>query len=93
MSLKPGIGKTWLDQFKTDIYPNDYVVVKGQKMKPPKYYDKKYKEEEPENAEWLEYERTKKAEDQLWNNEEKRLAVRETVAKAKINTTLKRDKI
>ena len=93
MSLKPGIGKTWLDQYKTDIYPNDYVVVKGQKMKPPKYYDKKHKEEEPENAEWLEYERTKKAETQLWNNEEKRLQVRETVAKAKIKTTLKRDKV
>jgi len=93
MSLKPGIGKTWLDQYKTDIYPNDYVVVKGQKMKPPKYYDKKYKEIEPENADWLEYERTKKAESQLWNNEEKRLLVRETVAKAKVKTTLKRDKI
>lgn len=41
MSLKPGIGARWLDKFHADVYPADYVVVRGLKMKPPKYYDKK----------------------------------------------------
>lgn len=92
MSLKPGVGLEWYRKYKTDVYPHDYVVVRGMKMKPPKYYDKKYKEDEPENSEWLEYEREKKAETELWNNTEKRLAVRETVAKAKIKNIMLRDK-
>ena len=34
MSLKPGIGSRWLEKFKTDVYPRDYVVVNGVKVKP-----------------------------------------------------------
>lgn len=42
---KGGIGKPWLDKWATDVYPNDYVIVKGKKMKPPKYYDSQLPEE------------------------------------------------
>lgn len=42
MSLKPGIAYGWLKQFYGDVYPDDFVVFKGLKFKPPKYYDKKY---------------------------------------------------
>lgn len=47
MSLKPGIGKPWLDRFSTDVYPRDYVVVNGVKTKPPKYYDVLFEREDP----------------------------------------------
>ena len=47
MSLKPGIGSRWLDKFKTDVYPRDYVVVNGVKVKPPKYYDVLFEREDP----------------------------------------------
>ena len=40
MSLKPGIGSRWLERFKSDVYPRDYVVIRGVKTKPPKYYDR-----------------------------------------------------
>jgi len=40
-SLKPGIGQPWLDRWRTDVYPHDYVIVNGKKVKPPKYYDRK----------------------------------------------------
>ena len=40
MSLKPGIGSLWLEKFKSDVYPRDYVVIRGVKTKPPKYYDR-----------------------------------------------------
>jgi hypothetical protein len=49
MSLRPmsgikgepgGIASEWFKKYKTDVYPHDYVIVRGQKMKPPKYYDK-----------------------------------------------------
>jgi len=39
MSLKPAIGKRWLERFTSDVYPRDYVVVNGVKCRPPKYYD------------------------------------------------------
>lgn len=40
MSRKPGIGKEWIEKYKTDVYPHDYVIVNGHKLKPPRYYDK-----------------------------------------------------
>jgi uracil-DNA glycosylase len=39
MSLKPAIGKNWLEKWKTDVYPHDYVIINGKKVKPPRYYD------------------------------------------------------
>ena len=40
MSRKPGIGYEWLQKFKTDVYPHDYVVIRDKiKVKPPRYYD------------------------------------------------------
>ena len=44
MSLKPGIGSAWLEKYKDDVYPHDYLVVNGKKTRPPRYYDKKYLE-------------------------------------------------
>ena len=48
MSRKPGIGKTWFDEYKTDVYPNDYVVIKKHKIRPPRFYDKQLTEQELE---------------------------------------------
>ena len=43
MSRRPGgLGAEWLKKYKTDVYPGDFVVVRGKKMKPPKYYDRQY---------------------------------------------------
>lgn len=39
MSRRPGIGHPWLEKYRTDVYPHDFVVVNGVKCKPPKYYD------------------------------------------------------
>lgn len=40
MSLKPGIGAGWFRRFASDVYPGDFVVVRGRKMRPPAYYDR-----------------------------------------------------
>jgi hypothetical protein len=48
MSRKPGIGKTWFDNYKNDVYPHDYVVIKKHKIRPPRFYDKQLTEEELE---------------------------------------------
>ena len=40
MSRRPGIGRTWLEKYKDDVYPHDYMVIRnGVKQKPPRYYD------------------------------------------------------
>lgn len=40
MSRRPAIGRRWIEQYWRDVYPRDFVVLDGQEMKPPRYYDK-----------------------------------------------------
>jgi hypothetical protein len=47
MSLKPAIGKRWLEKFQSDVFPRDYVVINGVKTKPPKYYDRLFEKADP----------------------------------------------
>lgn len=42
MSRRPGIGKGWFEKYHSDVYPDDFVVIRGIPVKPPKYYDKQY---------------------------------------------------
>lgn len=46
MSRKPGIGKTWFDKYKNDVFPGDYCVIRGHEVKPPRYYETLLDEEE-----------------------------------------------
>ena len=46
MSRKPGIGKTWFDKYKSDVFPHDYVVIKKHKIRPPRFYDNQLSEDE-----------------------------------------------
>lgn len=82
MSLKPGIGAGWLEKYQSDIYPKGEVVVNGKEVKPPKYYDKKYKKINQlayEEIQWTREKNTNKG-----DNTRQRLKDKETVAKAKI---------
>lgn len=47
MSLKPTVGRGWIEEFSGDVYPDDFVVMRGKKMKPPKYYDRMHELEDP----------------------------------------------
>lgn len=40
MSLKPAIGRDWLDKHGDQVYAWDRVVINGRPQKPPKYYDR-----------------------------------------------------
>lgn len=42
MSRRPGIGMRWIENFGREVYRDDFVVFRGQKMKPPKAYDKAF---------------------------------------------------
>jgi len=84
MSLKPGIGYTWLEQYFPDVYQHDKVIINGKTKRPPKYYDKKIALRNPDLMENLTHKRTLKALEHFANNTHERLAVRETVHKARL---------
>lgn len=45
MSLRPGIGATWFDRFKSDAFPSDFLVMDdGRKVRPPQFYLRKLAE-------------------------------------------------
>lgn len=84
MSLKPGIGRKFLEKWKSDIYPNDYVVVNGTKVKPPKYYDKIIEKENNEIYEEIKFKREIEGRLRYEDNTERRLNDKEIVTKARI---------
>lgn len=91
MSLKPGIGKPWLDKFRSDVFPRDYVVVNGVKTKPPKYYDRLFEKEDPGSFSEIVAQRELDGYSQklLGEQSDARLAVKEQVTLAR-NSMLKR---
>lgn len=84
MSLKPGIGASWLDKWHGDVYPSDEVLINGHTAQPPKYYDTLYEREHPEFMQHIKASRIQKNKRHEANNTPERLAVREQVAKAKL---------
>lgn len=83
MSLKPGIGYGFYKKYTSDIYPHDYVVVNGREARPPKFYDKKFADDYPEDFEALQLERFIDAQSRFQDNTDERLLVKEQVALAK----------
>jgi hypothetical protein len=84
MSLKPGIGCDFYKKYTSDIYPQDYVILRGKKVKPPKYYDKQYKIDQPYEYDELLYMREKNAKLNSEDNTPERLSVKESVTMAKL---------
>lgn len=48
MSRRPGIGAGYFDTYHQEIYPADELIVRGHKMKPPRYYDTKLQRSDPD---------------------------------------------
>lgn len=48
MSRRPGIGRGWIDKFRSDVYPSDEVIVREHSTRPPRYYDNVFKAADPE---------------------------------------------
>lgn len=85
MSLKPGIGSVWYNDYKSQTFPRDYVVMRGKKFSVPRYYKRKFKRESPADAEWLEYQREQDALRYLEDNTAERLLVQEQVLTATLS--------
>lgn len=82
MSLRSAIAAQWLPQFKSDIYgaDKDFLVLRGQKMKPPKYFDRLLDKIDPERIRRIKEKR-------IENREEKtleELRAHEKITRARI---------
>lgn len=77
MSRRPGIGRPWLDKFHTDIYPDDFVVLRNKKLRPPKYYDAVLSSNFPYEHDDIKERRKENAKKHSENNSAIRLATRE----------------
>ena len=88
MSRKPGIGKTWFDNYKNDVYPHDYVVIKKHKIRPPRFYDKQLTEQELEKIKEKRAEELPEVIDQ-YNEAMDRLWVQEAVKENRLKILIR----
>lgn len=90
MSRKPGIAADWIDEYSSDIYPSDEVVLSGKrvrKYRPPKYYDGRFGLTNPKDLFFIKINRVKNAQvfadrygkDLIWE----RMRVRELCSELK----------
>lgn len=79
MSRMPGIGKPWYDKFKTDVYPSDEVIIRGKAIKPPRYYDKLYENENFEQMVIIKAKRIANAQINAFDNTEARREIKEHI--------------
>lgn len=82
MSRRPGIGKGFYDRFKLDMYPSDFRIIAGVKVKPARFYDDLYELDDPIGFEKVKCDRVAKV-DKL-DNDSFRLAVKEEVKELEI---------
>lgn len=90
MSNRPGVGAGWYELYRDDVYPSDTVIVKGREQRPPRYYDTLFERTNPEELDEIKRKRLVAALTHKDNQTPERLAVRETVTRARI---YKRDAI
>lgn len=84
MSRRPGIAAGWFEKYQSDVFPHDYVIVRGHKCKPPRYYDNILKNSLPFDFEEIKFERYTRAQQKIDNSTKERLAVREEVQNARL---------
>lgn len=85
MSRKPGIGRPWIEKFKTDVYPEGNVVINGREVRAPKFYDRFYRSRNPKKYQEMINKRQEEAYKNLDDNTNARLDAKETVKQAQLN--------
>lgn len=90
MSRRPGVGKGWLEKYRTDVFPSDFIVLGGRKMRPPKFYDRQFEADFPSDYEKLRKKRVRKGKKRGSDNTPERLRVREKVQEKRVSI-LKRE--
>lgn len=93
MSRRPGIGMSWFEKYKTDVFPHDRVVIRGGiKVRPPKYYTEKYGEAYPYSLLWIKSKRKQASMDASSEHTVQKLIIKETIKIAQTKS-LQRSKV
>ena len=79
MSLKPAIGKTWYEKYSTEVYPSDEIILRGKRMKPPRYYNGLFELQDPRQMATIKKSRIRKARKNAADTTTARLLVREKI--------------
>lgn len=85
MSRRPGIGAGWYELYSSEVYPSDFVIRDGTRMRPPKAYDRKLESTDPKLFARVRAKRLRDAKKHADNNTVDRRAVREEVQQARAN--------
>lgn len=85
-TMSKGIGREWFKKFRSDCYPSDFVIVRGVKCLPPKFYDRELEAVEPKLVRRVKGSRTRRAKRHAEDQTSARLRVREKchTARAKL---------
>lgn len=92
VTMSNGIGLEFYNEYRSDMYPRDSVVINGHEVRPPRYYDELYKLEEPELMEEIKEKRIQEMARHVADNTPDRLRERERVKQAQLKM-LKREDI
>jgi len=89
MSRRPGIASDWFEKFSSDVFPSDEVIVRGKSMRPPKFYSSRYELANPESFAIIKSQRKANALKHKLDCTPERLAVREQVQLAKLDSLVR----
>jgi len=84
MSRRPGVGIPWLEKYYKDVYPSDFLVINGKKVKPPKAFDRWLEKHHPLLWQRVKYKRIANGDRHAENNTIERLRVRRELAELKL---------
>jgi len=82
MSRNPGLGASWFERFRAEVYPSDTVLVRGRLSRPPRYYDSKLGDAD---LAAIRARRFVRSLDGIQDRSAARLSVREVCAEARIS--------
>lgn len=57
MSRRPGIGRTWYEENKRDVFPSDFLIFEGRKTMVPRYFKRVIDEQDAKTAQKVEAQR------------------------------------
>lgn len=86
MSRRPGIAADWYDKFMRSEWMDghDYIIVRGRKCRPPKFYDSRLRQESEETYNYIKRARKILAAAHGDDNTPERLVVKEKVKSAQL---------
>jgi len=79
-----GLGQGWYEKYKDDTYHDDTIIMRGLKMRPPRYYDNMFDIDEPDKLNEIKKERKRHSIKNKEDNTPERLRVKEKVKQAQL---------